>query len=86
KDFVEWMKWIKADDETLPEFRDRLIFSKNNKMTFLTSAKFKDGDNIVYSKHNDRPMFEMKDNGFVSIYQNNPSSIKSALQAYMAMN
>jgi hypothetical protein len=86
KDFVEWMKWIKADDETLPEFRDRLVFSRNNKMTFLTSAKFKDGDNIVYSKHNDRPMFEMKDNGFVSIYQNNPSSIKSALQAYMAMN
>lgn len=86
KDFVAWMKWLKADDESLPEFQNRLILSKNNKLTFLTAAYFKDNDMIAYSKYNNRKMFEIKDDGFVSIYQNNPSSIKSALQAYAAMN
>ncbi|QUG90752.1 hypothetical protein GR140_18990 [Pseudomonas putida] len=86
KEFVEWMKWLKADDETLPEFQERLILSKNNKLTFLTAAYFKDDDMVAYSKYNNRKMFEIKEDGFVAIYQNNPSSIKSALQAYAAMN
>lgn len=86
KEFVEWMKWLKADDETLPEFQQRLILSKNNKLTFLTSAFFKDDDMVAYSMHNKRPMFQVRTDGFVSIFQNNPSSIKAALQAYAAMN
>ncbi|WP_350613282.1 hypothetical protein [Pseudomonas sp. HY7a-MNA-CIBAN-0227] len=85
-DFVQWMKWLKADDETLPEFQERLILSKNNKLTFLTAVYFKDDDMVGYSKYNNRKMFEIKEDGFVSVFQNNPSSIKSALQAYAAMN
>lgn len=87
EDFVQWMKWLKADDETLPEFQNRMIFSKNNKQTFLKSVYFKGEDfTTAYNHYNGLKAFEIKENGVVTICQNNTSSIKASLQAYAAMN
>ena len=86
-DFVAWMKWLKNDNESLPEFQSRMILSKNNKQSFLKTAFFKDGDyKIAYNTFNNMKMFKVNEDNSITIYQNNVSSIKSSLQAYAAIN